>query len=62
MKITVWNGCSVVEERDYPQTAGPDLHIDPWNLPESISVRRPIEGGGMLHESVDLSPFARGAR
>lgn len=40
MKIVIWDNCMVVEELNFPGTTGPDLHIDPYNLPNSLSVRR----------------------
>lgn len=40
MKLVIWDGCTVIEELSFEGTTGPDVHIDPYNLPESISVRR----------------------
>lgn len=49
MKVVVWRGCVVVREDDYPDAQGPDVHIDPWNLPNSASIRTQTERGEVHH-------------
>lgn len=39
MKITVWNGCSVLAELEFAGD-GPNIDLDPKNMPEQIVVRR----------------------
>jgi len=39
VKITVWYGCRVLVEREF-EGEGPDIDLDPANLPNSIVVRR----------------------
>lgn len=57
MRVVVWNGCTVISSTEY-EGEGPDIHLDPVNLPESLSIAR-NEGMGEVRESVDLSRVAR---
>ena len=59
MKIVIWRGCQVMHEYDIPDANGPDIHLDPWNLPESISVRRMQDDGTERSETVVLKEIAR---
>lgn len=57
MKIVVWNGCQVIAEHTY-RGDGPDIDLDPDNLPEKIVVRRLVDGRE-ISQVVDLSEVAR---
>lgn len=57
MKIVVWQGCRVLSEQEF-EGDGPDIHVDPTNLPEQIGIRRFVDGRER-HEFVYTELVAR---
>lgn len=59
MKITIWSGCKVEQELTLGrEDEGPHLHIDPYNLPNSMSVARTDENGWEYRQHFDLPTLA----